>query len=64
MLLSTKKAVLLGDGTGHMSQLKRYAAGNGPVVVKVADFNNDGRDDLAIADFWSSRVSILLFGSE
>jgi len=58
----TKNDVLLlfGDGTGRMGRPQRYPAGSGPVVVKVADFNNDGRDDLAIADFGSSKVSILI----
>jgi len=30
----------------------------------VADFDNDGKDDLAIADFGSIKVSILLSGSD
>jgi hypothetical protein len=54
--------ILLGDGAGHFGHAKRYPAGSNPVVVKAADFNNDGRDDLAIADFASSKITILSFG--
>jgi len=43
---------------------KRYPARNGPLVVRVGDFNNDGKDDLAVGDFGSSKVSILLSISE
>jgi hypothetical protein len=45
------------------SQFKKprlYAVGMEPQVVVVADFNNDGKLDLATADFTSEDVSILL----
>ncbi len=37
-----------------------YAAGTSPISIVVADFNGDGKPDLAIADFNSGDVSILL----
>ncbi len=37
-----------------------YAAGTQPYSVAVGDFNADGRLDLAVADFSSNTVSILL----
>jgi hypothetical protein len=41
-------AILIGDGAGHMKLAKRIRSGKNPVIVRVADFNNDGRDDLAV----------------
>ena len=37
-----------------------YGAGAEPYSVAVADFNADGRPDLAVANFTSNNVSILL----
>lgn len=34
--------------------------GNGPYFVAVGDFNGDGKQDLAVANFWGGSVSILL----
>jgi hypothetical protein len=37
-----------------------YPAGRGPVSVAVGDFNGDGLPDLAVADFVSNNVSVLI----
>src|SRR5437879_5851382 len=37
-----------------------FDAGSGPVSVAVADFNGDGHLDLAVANFQSDNVSVLL----
>ena len=37
-----------------------YAAGPGPTSVAVSDFNADGRPDVAVANWISNNVSILL----
>ena len=40
-----------------------FAAGDGPVSVAVGDFNGDGDPDLAVANQFSSDVSVLLGGA-
>jgi len=52
--------VLLGAGDGTFSAPTGFVVGAGPVHVVVADFNSDGRDDLAVANELSNDVSILL----
>ena len=54
--------VLLGDGTGKFTEESGspFAAGNSPGSIAVADFNGDGRPDLAIADAFGNNVPILL----
>lgn len=42
--------VLLGDGAGGFMVATSAAAGSFPMAVGVADFNRDGKADLAIAD--------------
>src|SRR5882724_11933208 len=37
-----------------------YPAGAQPAAVVIADFNGDGKADLAVANFGSNNVSILL----
>ena len=39
------------------------AVEQGPRSITVGDFNNDGKQDLAIANFFSNNVTILLNGS-
>jgi uncharacterized repeat protein (TIGR01451 family) len=43
-------SVFLGDGTGLFTPGPAYLAGVGPRDLAVADFNGDGRPDLAVAD--------------
>jgi hypothetical protein len=52
--------VLIGNGDGTFQTPARYTAGTSPVSVAVADFNGDGRLDLAVANSQSASVSILL----
>ncbi|PYM39561.1 MAG: hypothetical protein DME17_00520, partial [Candidatus Rokuibacteriota bacterium] len=56
-------SVLLGNGDGTFGQAVSYPAGwgpMGPISVAVADFNGDGIQDLAVANFKSTTVSVLL----
>lgn len=43
-------AVLLGNGDGTFGAEVLYPAGISPLAVAVADFNRDGRQDLAVLD--------------
>ena len=37
-----------------------FGAGNRPYSVAVGDFNGDGAQDLAVANYFSNNVSVLL----
>ena len=54
--------VLLGNGDGTFAAAvgSPIAVGNNPNAVKVADFNGDGFEDLAVANGADNSVSILL----
>ena len=52
--------VLLGQGDGIFQPPQRFATGDGPRSVAVADVNSDGHPDLLIANSGSSDVSVLL----
>jgi hypothetical protein len=52
--------VLLGDGSGNFSAGTNVRDGINPRSVAVGDFNNDGRQDLAVANGSSDNVSIFL----
>ena len=43
-------AVLLGQGNGTFSPFTSYTVGNFPGTVVAADFDNDGKLDLAVLD--------------
>jgi len=53
-------SVLLGNGDGTFQPAVNYSAGSYPSSVTVADFNGDGKLDLAVANNGSNNVSILL----
>ena len=55
-------AVLLGNGTGGFTAAlgSPFAVGSAPVSVAAADFNRDGKTDLAIANSGDNTVTILL----
>jgi hypothetical protein len=53
-------SVLLGNGDGTFQPHVEYGTGNGPTSVAVADFNHDGKVDLAVTDEVVGKVSILL----
>jgi hypothetical protein len=59
---SNNVTMLLGDGTGGFIPApgSPLPAGNAPFCVVVADFNGDGRADLAIVNFIDGTISILL----
>jgi len=57
-------SVFTGNGDGTFTQVKgspfALAAGEtGPIAITVADFNNDGRPDLAIVNQTSNNVTVL-----
>ncbi|TMH06184.1 MAG: hypothetical protein E6H67_06865 [Betaproteobacteria bacterium] len=52
--------VLLGNGDGSFRAPVSYPTGTSPAAVVVADFNGDGKPDLAVANFGSNTVSILM----
>ncbi|HKH98943.1 MAG TPA: FG-GAP-like repeat-containing protein [Candidatus Sulfotelmatobacter sp.] len=59
---SGSAAVLLGNGDGTFRPEVEYptGAGGNPLSVALGDFNGDGNLDLAVADFRTQQVSILL----
>ena len=44
-------SILLGDGTGNFSAPTNFAVGDRPYSVAVGDFNGDGKQDLAVANY-------------
>jgi hypothetical protein len=54
--------VLSGNVDGTFQAATSYSTGQGtqPFSVLAADFNGDGRPDLATANFFASSVSVLL----
>jgi FG-GAP-like repeat/FG-GAP repeat len=53
-------SVFLGKGDGTFAPAVNYPTGFSPISVAVADFNGDGRLDLAVANENSSSISVLL----
>jgi hypothetical protein len=49
-----------GSGTVSFITPQAFAVGNAPDAVAVADFNGDGRPDLAVANRFDQTVSVLL----
>ena len=58
--LSDSVSVLLGYGNGSFANQTMYSSGSRPVFVVVADFNNDSRLDIIVANDGSNSVSVLL----
>ncbi len=58
--IASGASVLFGRGDGRFDGAARYHAGVGANAVAVADFNADGRPDLAVANLGSGSVSLLL----
>jgi hypothetical protein len=53
-------SVLLGNGDGTFQQNVDYLAGAYPQLPAAADLNGDGSVDLAVPNFYSNTVSVLL----
>jgi hypothetical protein len=55
-------SVLLGKGDGTFQPATNYVltVGANPYQVAVGDFNHDGKPDLAVADFNTNTISILI----
>ena len=53
-------AVLLGNGDGTFQAPVNYAVGSGAQFAAVADFNSDGKLDIAVADSNANAISVLL----
>jgi len=53
-------SILLGNGDGSFQSHIDYATGKAPAALVAADFNNDGKLDLAIANSQDSSISVLL----
>lgn len=56
-------SILPGRGDGTFGKPIEYGVGNGPVAVAPADFNRDGKPDVAVANINSGDVTVLLQGS-
>ena len=57
----TNATILLGDGAGGVTGAAiSPATGTTPFAVAIADFNGDGRLDLATANYGGNTISILL----
>jgi len=54
--------LLLGNGDGTFTQAagSPYAVGKGPYQIVAADFNGDGKLDVAVVNLTDGTVSILL----
>ena len=52
--------VLLGNGDGTFQPALPFTVGTNPESVVVGDFNRDGKLDLAVANFHSNSVSVLI----
>ncbi len=57
---SNNVAVLLGNGNGTFQAAVNYSVGANPDALAVSDFNGDGVSDLAVTNYSSNNVSILL----
>src|SRR5205823_3669811 len=53
-------SILLGNGDGTFQSPATYATGSVPIGVIDADFNGDGRLDLAVVNNGSNTVSVFL----
>ncbi|HEY7640190.1 MAG TPA: FG-GAP-like repeat-containing protein, partial [Steroidobacteraceae bacterium] len=53
-------SVLYGNGTGNLSGRQDFTVGLTPFSVIAADFNNDGRPDLATANWHGNSASVLI----
>ncbi len=57
---SDDAVILLGKGNGTFVPGPRLACGKTPMGIASADYNNDGKQDMAVVNRDSQSVSILL----
>jgi pimeloyl-ACP methyl ester carboxylesterase len=59
---STSKtiSILLGNGNGSFQAATNYTVGLNPQALQAGDLNNDGKLDLAVANYGANSVSVLL----
>ena len=50
----------MGTGTGSFGSATNLSVGNGPCRITNADYNGDGKVDLAVVNDTSNNVSVLL----
>src|SRR5947207_15834869 len=53
-------AVLLGNGDGTFQVARNFRVRSEPYSVAVADFNRDGKPDLAVANSDSKSISVMI----
>jgi adhesin/invasin len=58
--LQNDVAVLLGIGNGNFQAAQQIALANGPAFVATADFNRDGKPDIAVTQSTGATVSVLI----
>ena len=57
---TTNVSTILGNGDGTFANTTTYQTGSHPVGVVSADFNGDGKPDLATVNTYDNSVSVLL----
>jgi len=53
-------SILLGLGNGTFGATTNFPAGNGPTSIAIADYNVDGRPDLAVSAQTDNAVALIL----
>ncbi|WP_257128602.1 FG-GAP repeat domain-containing protein [Bacillus wiedmannii] len=59
-LVTNNVSILLGNGDGTFQAAVNFEVGQSPEVIIAADFNNDGAIDIAVPNYESNNVSVLL----
>jgi hypothetical protein len=60
--IDSSAGILLGRGDGTFELAQEFPTRYGAGALAVADFNNDGRPDLALANHESSSLTVLIAG--